>query len=60
MEEWARLGRLREGLTPDRALDIFLGLVLMYRLLVGESGWTVKAFDTWLKTTAKELLLKPP
>lgn len=43
-------GQLAAGLTPDKALDLYLVFTLaeVYRLLVTERGWTLEAYEHWL------------
>lgn len=47
---WAIAGVLREGLQEGKAIDILWALLSpeMYRLLVGESGWSGEDYESWL------------
>jgi AcrR family transcriptional regulator len=54
-------GGLREGLTPDTALDVVftLGSPETYGLLVGDRGWSPAAFERWYEDALARLLLPP-
>ena len=54
--KWAKLGELcalRDGLDAHRATDIVVVLFGhdVYRSLVGEAGWSVPEYKSWLLTT---------
>jgi AcrR family transcriptional regulator len=50
---------LREGLTPEAALDVLfaLGSPEMYGLLVGARGWSPARFEGWYEDALARLLL---
>jgi AcrR family transcriptional regulator len=52
-------GRLRKGLTVERARDILWALTgrELYRMLVRERGWTSQAYETWLAETLAASLI---
>jgi AcrR family transcriptional regulator len=52
---------LREGLTPDAALDVVftLGSPETYGLLVGDRGWSPAEFERWYEDALARLLLPP-
>jgi AcrR family transcriptional regulator len=52
-------GALKPGLTSEAATDILwaLGSPEVYRLLVGERGWTPQRYEEWLGESAATLLL---
>lgn len=57
----AELGALREGLAPQRAVDV--GAVILghdvYRSLVREAGWPVTEYKAWLfASVVRQLLAK--
>jgi AcrR family transcriptional regulator len=54
-------GRLRPGLTHKAARDIFWMLTGgdVYRMLVGERGWSPQQYQDWLGETLVQLLLAP-
>jgi AcrR family transcriptional regulator len=56
------LGALRAGLDEDRATDIVVVLFGhdVYRSVVGEAGWSVTEYKTWLLTTLAQQLLQRP
>lgn len=58
----AELGALRAGLDKHRATDIVVVLFGhdVYRSLVGEAGWSVSEYKTWLLTTLAQQLLQRP
>ena len=58
----AELGALRVGLDEHRATDIVVVLFGhdVYRGLVGEAGWSVPEYKTWLLTTLARQLLRRP
>lgn len=51
---------LREGVTPERASDIFAGLcnVDVYRVLTEERGWTPDQVEEWWRGALTALLLR--
>lgn len=56
-------GALRDGLSPDEAIDAFyaLGGTDVYRALVRERGWSPDEYERWLlRLSAVELLGIPP
>jgi hypothetical protein len=59
----ALIGRspaLREGLTPDEAIDLLYTLNHeTYQPLVGWLGWSSERFAEWLTETLIEQLLAP-
>lgn len=56
------LGALRAGLDEHRATDIVVVLFGhdVYRSLVGEAGWSVPEYKTWLLTSLAQQLLQRP
>jgi AcrR family transcriptional regulator len=56
-----RSGALRAGLAPRAAADIIYGLASpeLYRLFVGDRGWTPTRYQSWLSRTLAEALLPP-
>jgi AcrR family transcriptional regulator len=56
------LGALRAGLDEHRATDIVVVLFGhdVYRSLVGEAGWSVPEYKTWLLTALAHQLLQRP
>ena len=61
IESLARAGKLRNGLTVDRARDILWSLTSrdLYRLFVGKRGWSVGEYVKWLGESLGEMLLIP-
>lgn len=57
---WARAGVLRAGLGAEKALDILWAMTGAdhYRLFVKERKWSEPRYETWLRDTLKELLLR--
>ena len=51
---------LREGVTPERASDIFAALcnVDVYRVLTQERGWTPDQVEEWWREALTALLLR--
>jgi hypothetical protein len=51
---------LREGVSPERASDIFAGLcnVDVYRVLTEERGWTPDQVEEWWREALTALLLR--
>jgi AcrR family transcriptional regulator len=58
----ARTGVLRPKLREREAADIIHALMSpeVYRLLVGDRGWTPKRYEQWLKGILIDQLLPPP
>jgi AcrR family transcriptional regulator len=59
----AQAGRLRAGLTPDRAVDLLYAVTgtEVYRALVRERGWTPEQYEEWLFALGcRELLGRDP
>jgi AcrR family transcriptional regulator len=58
----ARAGALRPDLSERVAADIIHALMSpeVYRLLVGDRGWTPRQFEQWLRATLTDQLLPPP
>lgn len=56
------LGALRKGLGEHRATDILVVLFGhdVYRSLVGDAGWSVPEYKTWLLSTLAQQLLQRP
>jgi AcrR family transcriptional regulator len=52
-------GRLRPGLTPDRAADVIWTLCAQanFDALVGERGWSHQEYETWLADLLADALL---
>lgn len=50
---------LRQGLTAKTATDILfaIGSPEMYRLLVGDRGWSAEGFERWYADSLVRLLL---
>jgi AcrR family transcriptional regulator len=46
----AELGALRQGLTHEKAGDVYYALASpeVFMLLTGDQGWTVTAYEDWL------------
>lgn len=60
IEALQRKGALREGLTPDEAIDLLYTLNHeTYNPLVGRLGWSPGRFAEWLTQTLIEQLLDP-
>jgi AcrR family transcriptional regulator len=59
---WARAGALRQNVSRKRAQDILWALTSpdLYRLLVHDSGWTQRRYESWLKATLAECLFRQP
>lgn len=60
VEEWARAGSLKPGLTAEQATDRLWALTGpdVYRLFVVERGWRSEDFRAWLVDTLEPQLLK--
>ena len=58
----ARAGALRQELREREAADIIHALMSpeVYRLLVGDRGWTREQYEQWLKGILIDQLLPPP
>lgn len=58
----AREGVLREGLTLERARDLFWAYTGrdLYRLLVIERGWSSDDYESWLAQQLVDTLLREP
>lgn len=58
----ARAGALRPRLREREAADIIHALMSpeVYRLLVGDRGWTPERYEQWLKGVLIDQLLPPP
>ena len=58
----ARAGALRQELGEREAADIIHALMSpeVYRLLVGDRGWTGEQYEQWLKGILIDQLLPPP
>jgi AcrR family transcriptional regulator len=58
----ARAGALRPALRERDAADIIHALMSpeVYRLLVGDRGWSTEKYAHWLKQTLASQLLPPP
>jgi AcrR family transcriptional regulator len=58
----ARAGALRPKLREREAADIIHALMSpeVYRLLVGDRGWTPQRYEQWLKGILIDQLLPPP
>lgn len=61
VENWARAGALRPGLSAAEAADVLWGLTDpdVYDLFVSGNGWTPERFRDWLGTTLRTLLFGP-
>ena len=59
--ELAATGRLRPGLTVEDAGDVLWATNSpeMYELLVGQRGWSLEKYETFLAETWQQLLLVP-
>jgi AcrR family transcriptional regulator len=60
--ELAATGSLRSGLGVEEAGDVLWALNSpeMYELLVGQRGWSLARYESFLATSWQELLLAPP
>ena len=60
--EWKKQGRLRPGLSPRDAADIWWALSGpdMFRLLVVERRWSLVRFEAWLTETLEAQLFGKP
>lgn len=49
----------RPGLTPERATDVLFGLLSpeLYRLMVGERGWSNESFEEWVYDALRDQML---
>jgi hypothetical protein len=58
----AQTGALRPGLREREAGDIIHALMSpeVYRLLVGEGGWSPERYEQWLAGILIDQLLPPP
>jgi len=58
----ARVGALRPGLRERDAADIIHALMSpeVYRLLVGDRGWTAEKYEKWLRQTLIDQMLPRP
>ena len=59
---FAGAGTLRPGLREREAADIIHALMSpeVYRLLVGDGGWSPERYEQWLRGTLIDQLLPPP
>jgi hypothetical protein len=59
VEHLAGMGALRPGLDVEQARDELWVLIQpeMYRLLVGDRGWTLDELEAWLARSAIAALL---
>ena len=59
--ELAETGRLRPGLSVEEAADMLWATNSpeLYELLVGQRGWSLERYETFLADTWQRLLLAP-
>jgi hypothetical protein len=57
----ASLDALAAGMSEQQAADLCWALMdgHLYRLLVGQQGWTTAEFERWLSASLAATLLRP-